>query len=179
MADSRRGNGHWCPGRQRHRGPACCFALPFVPERQTASGNRRFIGDVPSVLRDLWRVARSRIGFLALLIVFLPIGTGAASNLWAAVADSWRASADTVALVNGALGGIVSAAGCIAGGYLSDRIDRKTAYGLYGLFQALCAFAMALAPRTESMYIAFTMVYAFITGLTYAGFSAVVFEAIG
>src|SRR5258707_6592270 len=53
----------------------CCFALPFVPERQTASGNRRFIGDVPSVLRDLWRVARSRIGFLALLIVFLPIGT--------------------------------------------------------------------------------------------------------
>jgi MFS transporter, PAT family, beta-lactamase induction signal transducer AmpG len=157
----------------------CCFALPFVPERQTASGSRRFIGDVASVLRDLWRVARSRVGFLALLIVFLPIGTGAASNLWAAVADSWRASADTVALVNGALGGIVSAAGCIAGGYLSDRIDRKTAYGLYGLLQALCAFAMALAPRTESMYIAFSMVYAFITGLTYAGFSAVVFEAIG
>ena len=124
-------------------------------------------------------MARSRIGFLALLLVFLPIGTGAASNLWAAVADSWSASGDTVALVNGALGGIMSAAGCIVGGYLSDCIDRKTAYGLYGLIQALCAIAMALAPRTESMYIAFTMIYAFITGLTYAGFSAVVFEAIG
>jgi MFS transporter, PAT family, beta-lactamase induction signal transducer AmpG len=134
---------------------------------------------VASVLKDLWLVARSRIGFLALLIVFLPIGTGAASNLWSAVADSWHATADTVALVNGVLGGLMSAAGCIAGGYLSDRIDRKTAYGLYGLFQALCAIAMALAPRTESMYIAFTVAYAFITGLTYAGFSAVVFEAIG
>ena len=38
---------------------------------------------------------------------------------------------------------------------------------------------MALAPRTETMYIAFTMTYALITGLTYAGFSAVVLEAIG
>ena len=38
---------------------------------------------------------------------------------------------------------------------------------------------MALAPRTESMYILFTMAYALITGLTYAGFSAVVLEAIG
>jgi MFS transporter, PAT family, beta-lactamase induction signal transducer AmpG len=156
----------------------CCFALQFVPEAQT-SRNRRFISDLASVLKDLWLVARSRIGFLALLLVFLPIGTSAASNLWSAVANSWSATADTVALVNGALGGIVSAAGCIGGGYLSDSIDRKTAYGLYGLLQALCAIAMALAPRTESMYIGFTMVYAFITGLTYAGFSAVVFEAIG
>jgi MFS transporter, PAT family, beta-lactamase induction signal transducer AmpG len=156
----------------------CCFALQSVPAPQT-NGNSRYIGDVASVLKDLWLVARSRIGFLALMIVFLPIGTGAASSLWSAVAESWHATADTVALVNGVLGGLVSAAGCIVGGYLSDRIDRKTAYGLYGLFQALCAIAMALAPRTASMYIAFTMVYAFITGLTYAGFSAVVFEAIG
>src|SRR5258707_3576059 len=144
----------------------CCFALPFVPERQTASGNRRFIGDVPSVLRDLWRVARSRIGFLALLIVFLPIGTGAASNLWAAVADSWRASADTVALVNGALGGIVSAAGCIAGGYLSDRIDRKTAYGFFGFFHAPCALFIGLAPWAQTLFNAFTLGFPVIFRLT-------------
>jgi hypothetical protein len=42
---------------------------------------------------------------LALLIVFLPIGSGAASNLWAAVADDWHASANTVALVTGVVGG--------------------------------------------------------------------------
>jgi len=44
---------------------------------------------------------------------------------------------------------------------------------------ALCAVAMAIAPRTEAMYIVFTLAYALITGLTYAGFSAVVLEAIG
>ena len=38
---------------------------------------------------------------------------------------------------------------------------------------------MALAPRTESMYIVFTLIYAFIQGLTYAGFTAVVLEAMG
>lgn len=158
---------------------ACCFALLFIREQERTDSGRRFVANLWTVLKDLWLIARSRIGFLALLIVFLPIGTGAASSLWSALADAWHASADTVALINGTAGGLVSAAGCIVGGYLSDRMGRKTAYGLYGLFQAVCAVAMALAPRTESMYVAFTLIYAFITGLTYAGFSAVVFEAIG
>jgi len=95
------------------------------------------------------------------------------------VADDWHASASTVALVTGVFSGIVSAIGCLAGGYGSDRLDRKTAYALYGVLMALCAVAMALAPRTESMYILFTLAYAFIQGLTYAAFTAVVLEAIG
>jgi MFS family permease len=157
----------------------CCVALAFVPEPpavlRTGSHRRRLV----DVLKDLWHVARSRRGYLALLICFLPIGSGAASNLWSAVAGDWHASADTVALVTGALNGVVSAAGCLAGGYFADRIDRKTAYALYGLLLAVCAAAMAWAPRTESMYVAFTTAYAFIQGLSYAGFSAVVLEAIG
>ena len=123
--------------------------------------------------------SRVEARFSALLICFLPIGTGAASGLWAAVADDWHATADTVALVTGVIGGLVSAVGCVVGGYLCDRMNRKAAYALYGLLQAVCAVAMAIAPRTEPMYIVFTMIYAFITGLTYAGFSAVVLEAIG
>jgi hypothetical protein len=38
---------------------------------------------------------------------------------------------------------------------------------------------MALAPRVESTYVVFTLVYAVMTGLTYAGFSAFVLEAMG
>ena len=116
---------------------------------------------------------------LALLICFLPIGSGAASNLWAAVADDWHASANTVALATGVFSGIVSALGCLAGGYGSDRMDRKTSYALYGLLMAMCTVAMAIAPRTEAMYVVFTLIYAFIQGLTYAGFTAVVLETIG
>ena len=139
-------------------------------------GTRRML---VAVLKDLWQVARTRAGILALLICFLPIGSGAASNLWAALADDWHASANTVALATGVFSGVVSALGCLAGGYGSDRMDRKTAYLLYGLLMAMCTVAMALAPRTEAMYVVFTLTYAFIQGLTYAGFTAVVLETIG
>jgi hypothetical protein len=38
---------------------------------------------------------------------------------------------------------------------------------------------MAAAARTQAMFIVFTLLYAFIQGLNYASFSAVVLEAIG
>lgn len=84
-----------------------------------------------------------------------------------------------MALVTGVLNGLVAAAGCVAGGWLCDRMNRQTAYAAYGVLQALCAVAMAIAPQTESMYVLFTLLYAFITGLTYAGFTAFVLEAMG
>jgi predicted MFS family arabinose efflux permease len=131
------------------------------------------------VVQDIWQVARSRSGYLALLVVFLPLGTGAASNLWSAVADDWRASAQTVALVNGVIGGLASALGCVVGGYLCDRLNRKFAYVAYGFIQALCVVAMALCPHTQVAYVEFTLIYAFVNGLCYAGFSAVTLEAMG
>jgi PAT family beta-lactamase induction signal transducer AmpG len=157
----------------------CCFALFYIGEGAAVRHGAGLWRNLVEVGSDLWAVARTRRGLLGLLICFLPIGTGAASNLWAAVADDWHAGANAVALANGVFGGIVSAIGCVLGGYLSDRIDRKVSYAVYGALQALCAVAMALAPRSELMYIVFTLVYALITGLTYAGFSAVVLEAIG
>jgi MFS transporter, PAT family, beta-lactamase induction signal transducer AmpG len=157
----------------------CGAALWFVPEPPPFARTGHYGRMLAAVLKDLWQVARARAGILALLICFLPIGTGAASNLWSAVADDWHASAGTVALVTGAISGIVSALGCLVGGYVCDRMDRKTAYAMYGLLMATCAIGMAVAPRTEAMYVVFTLIYAFIQGLTYAGFTAVVLEAIG
>ncbi len=158
---------------------ACCAAALFVAEPPRAPRAAKYYQALADVAKDLWRVARSRRGFLGLLICFLPIGTGAASNLWSALAGDWHASAETVALVTGVLSGIVSAAGCLAGGYACDRMDRKAAYALYGVLMAACAVAMALAPRSEPMYVAFTLLYSFMNGLTYASFSAVALEAIG
>ncbi|MGA2551988.1 MAG: MFS transporter [Burkholderiaceae bacterium] len=158
---------------------ACAVGLFFVAEPEPADRSQRYVVRLVTLAKDLWTVVRSRLGVLAALICLLPIGSGAASGLWSALADDWHASANTVALVNGVLGGVISAIGCLVGGYISDRIDRKTGYALYGVLQALCAIAMALAPRTEAMFAIFTLLYAFIAGLTYAGFSALVLEAIG
>lgn len=128
---------------------------------------------------DLWGMVRSRGGALAMFVCFLPMCTGAASNLWSPLAGQWQATANTVAFVNGAMGGVISALGCLVGGMLCDRMDRKAAYCLYGVLLAAVAVAMAVAPRTELAFIVATTAYAFVVGLTYAGFSGLVLEAIG
>jgi hypothetical protein len=157
----------------------CCLGLFFLPEPESTIRETTLRRTFVNLFRDVWSVAKSRRGFLALFLCFLPIGSGAASNLWSAVAGDWCATADTVALVTGVLGGVLSGAGCLLGGWICDRMDRKAGYVLYGVLQAACAVGMAFAPRSQPMYIFWTCLYAVITGLTYAGFTAFVLEAIG
>ncbi len=160
---------------------ACASALPLVKDSAAAerSPGFDFAANARAAGKDLWEVARSRMGLLAILVCFLPIGSGGAGNLWSVVAADWHASAATVALVTGVVSGIVSAGGSLLGGFICDRMDRKWAYCLFGGLQALCALAMAAAPHSESNFVVFTTLYALSTGLCYTGYAAVVLEAIG
>jgi PAT family beta-lactamase induction signal transducer AmpG len=134
---------------------------------------------IKRVLLDLWQVARSRVGYLGLLICFMPIGSGAAGNLFPLFAPEWGASANDVAATSGALSGLLSAFGCMVGGHFCDRMDRKRAYALFGILMSACAVLMAWAPHNLTMYYAFVLSYGFISGLCFAAFTAVTLEAIG
>ena len=136
-------------------------------------------GGLKTICKDLWQVAKSHRGFLGLFICFLPIGSGAAGILFPLIAEEWGANANDVAVTSGVLSGLLSAMGCLVGGHYCDRMDRKLAYCLFGLFMSVCAVGMAWAPHNLSMYYVFVMTYAFITGLGYAAFTAVTLEAIG
>jgi PAT family beta-lactamase induction signal transducer AmpG len=160
----------------------CLLGLWGLPEPAAdgaVAGGPRGWARLKAALVDLWAVARSRRGALAILVCFLPIGSGAASNLWSVAAGDWQASANTVALVSGVLGGVVSALGCLVGGQICDRMNRQGAYCLFGALMVGLGLGMALAPRHETSFIVFATAYAFVQGLAYAGFSAVVLEAIG
>lgn len=157
----------------------CCLPLLFVAEASSLPLQHGVIGRTRSVLTDIWNILRHRSGYLALLVVFLPIGTGAAQSYWSPLADEWHASANVVALINGAVGGSVAALGCLAGGYICDRFNRKFCYIGFGLTLAVCAVAMALSPRSATTYVVYTVLYGFGSGLCFAGFSAVTLEAIG
>jgi PAT family beta-lactamase induction signal transducer AmpG len=157
----------------------CSFGLILVAEPPSFIKAKSYLKTIGNLNRDIWNLLKSRMGFLALVLCFIPIGSGAASNLWSSISKDWQASANTVALVVGVLGGVLSAIGCLLGGWICDLMDRKKAYILFGLIQALCALGMALSPRTEQMFILWTSLYATSTGLTYAGFSAFVLETIG
>jgi hypothetical protein len=56
-----------------------------------------------------------------MLFCISPVGTAALLNFFAAIAVDYRATPGVVALVNGALNGLITAVGALAGGWLSTR----------------------------------------------------------
>src|SRR5262249_37906759 len=111
----------------------CTFGLLFLPRAASTIRGENLRPTLAGLFPDVWNVAKSRAGFLALFLCLLPIGSGAASNLWSAVASDWHVTANTVALVTGVLGGLLSAIGCLIGGWICDRMNRKSSYVLYGM----------------------------------------------
>jgi len=159
----------------------CSFALRYYkqPERGAHAPGLHYGHALLAVGRDVWSIARGRAGYLTLLLFILPISTGAASNLWSAVADEWHASADTVAFINGIMGGLICMVGSVAGGYMCDAIDRKGCYALFGVVQGLLAVAMALSAKTPLTFVIYTCAYAVLSGCIWAAFSAAALETIG
>jgi len=155
----------------------CWATVLAVPKVRRTSETLHYWNSLKGVLRDVWSVARSRAGFLALVVMLLPTGSGAVA--WSAIAGEWRASGNLVALVSGLLSGLASAVGAMIGGYICDRIDATRAYLLFGLAAGLAATIMAWAPRAPEMFAVFVLAYALATGAAYAGYSAVVLQAIG
>lgn len=156
-----------------------CIGLFFLKEPESTIRAQQLLKTYRNLFKDVWNTLKTKMGILAMLLAFLTIGTGAAQNLWSAVAIDWHTSADTVALVTGAIGGLLSALGCLIGGWICDRIKRQSAYLLFGLMGAFCTVGMAYCPKTELMYIIWTSVYALSMGLSYAACSAFILEAIG
>jgi len=157
----------------------CTLPLLVLPEPSYEHRHTSYARSLLRVAEDVWSIARSRAGFLALLIFILPLGTGTAANLFSSIAGDWKASADLVAAVSGVAGGVFATLGAIAGGYVCDWLDRKSAYALFAVLQGLCALAMAAAPRSPEMFIVFALAYAATNGLAYAGFSSLTLETIG
>jgi len=158
---------------------ACCLALLVVREPPRSHVRPNIMLTFAEVGRDVWSVIRSRAGILVIILMLLPLGTGALQSLWSAVASDWRTGSNTVALANGTLAGLVAIPGCLIGGWLCDRIDRRLAYCLFGLVAGAAVALMALAPRTPAMYVTFVLLYATVIGACYTAYSAVVLEAIG
>lgn len=157
----------------------CCLGLFMLKEPVSVIRVKNIGKTLDNVLKDIWLTIKTKTGLLALILSLVPIGTGAAGNLFAAIAKDWRAGADLVALVTGITGGIVTIAGSFLGGWLCDLMDRKGAYILFGLLQAASLLGMAFCPHTPVMYAIWTLLYTFIFGIVAAAYVAFVLEAIG
>ncbi|MEP6466278.1 MAG: hypothetical protein ABJB05_08230, partial [Parafilimonas sp.] len=129
--------------------------------------------------KDLLSMLCVPVILFVMIMLIMPIGTGAATNLWSAIADDWKVDANTVALITGIISGVVSAGGCIIGGFIADRWGNWIAYLGAGTLCAFVTIIMAALPYQPAVYIGGVLVYAFSLGLLNAAFSSVILFAIG
>ena len=153
------------------------LAALAIPER--ARPSTEFREHFRAMLQDVWMTAKSKPGWTGMLFCISPVGTAALLNYFAAIAVDYQATPGMVALVNGALNGLITAAGSLGGGWLCDRMDRRVAYLVSGMLTAIVGVGMALGPLTPATYAVGVCVYFLVSGFCYAAFSAVVLEAIG
>jgi len=156
---------------------ACWGGMLVLPKLYRTASAHSYWRDLLQVLVDVWHVARSRLGYLALIIMVLPIASGAVP--WSAIASEWHAGGDLVAMVNGIGGGLASMVGAMAAALVCDRMDPKRAYCLFGVLVGLAAAAMIALPRTPTVFTAFVLLYSAMVGMGYTGYAAIVLEAIG
>jgi MFS family permease len=160
---------------------ATCVAcgLPALRVHETPPEKHALGAALAALVKDVWLSVRSREGWTGLLICMMPVGTGAATNLFSAFAKDYGAGEGQVELVNGVLGGLVGAAGCLVGGFLADRMNRRICYVMAGAFTASVALTMALTRATPTTFTVGCLAYAFCNGIAYAAFAAFVLEMVG
>lgn len=154
------------------------FTLYFVPHVKSEKGNT-LKAKMKTLACDMKDLFKSANGIFTTAIVLTPIGIGAAAYIWSSVGADWHASPDTVALVTGILSGIITAVGCVFGGWLADKAGRWWAFFGSGALMALVTLIMGVFPFTPFTYTLGVLAYAFAIGFAYAAFTAVALAAVG
>jgi len=182
---------------------ACSLTLLFVKEPPQTEPRPSFGAGFSSLARDIWHLltepkrtsqvspkgllafplvllwALSGAGILSLALCLVPIGSGGAQSLFGAMGKEWGASKDLIGVANGLISGVAAILGSLAGGVLSDKLDKRWAYALCGITLSSVAFAWALAPQSPEVYVGGVLLYNFAIGMCYAAFTAFVLDIIG
>jgi PAT family beta-lactamase induction signal transducer AmpG len=113
------------------------------------------------------------------LCITFPMASGAAVSLIPGVAKSYGVSGDSVAWVNGLLGGLLTAAGSLAGTAIPARISAPVVYLSLGVINTATLAELWLGPMTPANYYLGVLLYLFTVGISYGFFTAVVLEFLG
>lgn len=152
------------------------FAVMAVHE--PAPPQRRLAHELGAVARDIRATLRRREVRVGLVYFLSPVGAGALSNLFSAVAREYHARPGVVIWIVG-LAAVLTPVGALVGGFVCDRFDRWLVYPLAALTAASSAVCMAAAPLTPVTYVTGAASYALTLGFCYAAFMALAFQLVG
>ncbi|WP_321426487.1 MFS transporter [uncultured Bacteroides sp.] len=156
----------------------CSFALYWVPQVKAVS-DKKILERMKLIGVDIKELIHSPVSLFSSIIIFTPIGVGAAQCLWSSVAKDWHVSPDLVALITGTMFGIASGIGGLFGGYISDKFGRWMAYFGSGAALAVITLFMGIFSFVQSSYIIGVLAYGFMCGVNCAAYSAIILHAIG
>jgi PAT family beta-lactamase induction signal transducer AmpG len=108
-----------------------------------------------------------------------PMASGAAIGLLPGVARQYGVNGDSVAWVNGLLGGLLMAGGSAAASILPTRIRASVMYMVVALVNCATLGVLWLGPLRPSTYYLGVILYLFTIGTCYAMFTAVLLEFLG
>ncbi len=157
----------------------CALPLLLLDEPARALHGASVGARVNDAWRELVGIVRSRAGRIGLILAILPIGTGAAKDLFGSLGPEWNVPADTVSLVLGVGGGIAIVLGCFAGGWLADRINKPWSYAIACVLGLAACVVMAWSPRTITGYATSTIFYTFTLGMVAGSFTGLVLAIVG
>jgi MFS transporter, PAT family, beta-lactamase induction signal transducer AmpG len=113
------------------------------------------------------------------LCMVFPMASGSAVGLLSGVAKQYGVNGDSVAWMNGLLGGLLMAGGSAAAAVLPTKMRAAVMYMIVALVNCATLCVLWLGPLRPSTYYLGVTLYLFTVGTCYAMFTAVVLEFLG
>lgn len=150
-----------------------------IPEGAPQSDLRQLWKTCSTMGREVQATLFSWKSLPGLLLLFSPVGTGAAQSLFAAMAKDYHVSVRGVLLLNGLLGGVLNMIGAYAAVIVPAHWDRRICYAAAGLSCACVGAFLTFAPLTPVTYLAGVALYMLTVGACYGFFLGVVMVTMG
>jgi PAT family beta-lactamase induction signal transducer AmpG len=151
------------------------FATP--PQEEIATGK------FGATMRQIWLEFKATffrweaLPYAACML--FPMGSGAAVGLLSGVAREYGVGGNSVAWMNGLLGGLMMAGGSVAAAALPVKMRAAVVYMIVTLINCVPLCVLWLGPLRPSTYLIGVTLYLFTIGMSYAMFTAVVLEFMG
>jgi PAT family beta-lactamase induction signal transducer AmpG len=162
---------------------AAMISLPALLALAAPRQDELSSGSFAATMRGIWHEFKATFlrweAIPYTLCMTFPMASGAAISLIPGVARNYGVNGDSVAWMNGLLGGLLMAAGSIAATAVPVRISAPVAYLSAGVVNAATLAVLWLGPMRPATYLLGVTLYLLTVGFAYGFFTAVVLEFLG